>query len=49
MVNFEGTYKRTKEEQYEAFLSKLGLSFLLRKAATISTPTMEIKETEPGI
>ncbi len=48
MVSFAGTYKRTKEEKYEEFLNKLGLNFLLRKAATVSTPVMEITETSPG-
>ncbi len=48
MVKFAGTYKRTKEEGYEDFLNALGLSFLLRKAATVSTPVMEITETSPG-
>ncbi len=48
MVQFAGTYKRTKEEHYEDFLNALGLNFFLRKAATISTPVMEITETSPG-
>ena len=48
MAKFAGTYKRTREERYEDFLNKLGLNFLLRKAATVSTPVMEISETSPG-
>lgn len=48
MVKFAGKYKRTKEEKYDEFLQKLGLNFLMRKAATASTPHMEITETSPG-
>ena len=48
MVKFAGKYLRTKEEKYDAFLSKLGLNYLMRKGATVSTPTMEITETSPG-
>ncbi len=48
MVKFVGTYKRTKEERYDDFLNKLGLNIIMRKAATATTPTMEITETEPG-
>ena len=45
MVVMTGTYIRTEAENYEDFLSMLGVSFLLRKAAawTMWTiPTMEI-------
>ena len=35
---------RTKEEKYNDFLVKLGLGMLMRKAATVSTPTMEISK-----
>jgi len=45
MVQMEGKYKRTKEEKYEDFLSKLGIGFMLRKAATSSTPTMDISKS----
>merc|ERR1712072_90345 len=45
MVQMTGTYLRTKEEKYNEFLSKLGLGMLMRKAATSSTPTMEITES----
>ena len=48
MANMTGTYIRTKEENYEDFLSMLGVSFVLRKAATWSMwtiPTMEITKT----
>lgn len=42
MVVMTGKYVRTKDEKYEEFLSKLGVGVILRKAATVSTPTMEI-------
>ena len=45
MVQMTGTYTRTEEKDYDKFLSKLGVNFMLRKAATISTPTMEITES----
>ena len=45
MVQMTGTYTRTEEKDYDKFLSKLGVNFMLRKAATISTPNMEITET----
>jgi hypothetical protein len=48
MVKCEGKYKRTHEEGYEKFLAKVGLNMLMRKAATASTPTMEITQTSPG-
>ena len=48
MVQFAGKYKRVKEENYDAFLSKVGVSFVLRKAATASTPSMEITDLGGG-
>ena len=45
MVQVTGKYTRTKEAKYKDFLSKLGVGFLTRQAATASTPTMEITET----
>ena len=42
MVQITGKYKRTSEKRYEDFLSKLGLNFMIRKAAMSSIPTMEI-------
>merc|ERR1712012_897277 len=45
MVEFTGNFVRTKEEKYEDFLTKLGVGYLMRKAATVSTPTMEITES----
>ena len=35
---------RTKEENYNDFLVKLGVGFIMRKAATSGTPTMEISK-----
>ena len=40
-----GTFTRTEEKDYDKFLGKLGINFMLRKAATISTPSMEITES----
>merc|ERR1711935_519085 len=45
MVQLTGKYKRTSEARYEDFLSKLGVGYLLRKAAMVSTPTMDITNT----
>ena len=45
MVQITGKYKRTSEKRYEDFLSKLGLNFMIRKAALSSIPTMEITKT----
>ena len=46
MVQITGKYKRTSEKRYEDFLSKLGLNFMIRKAAMSSIPTMEITKSE---
>merc|ERR1712226_1612018 len=45
MVQMTGSYTRTEEKDYDKFLGKLGINFMLRKAATISTPSMEITES----
>ena len=37
-----GIYKRTSMDNYEDVLKVLGVNMLLRKAATVSTPTMEV-------
>merc|ERR1712126_687336 len=39
-----GKFERTSADQYDEFLKALDVSFLLRKAATVSTPVMEISE-----
>merc|ERR1712110_235081 len=48
MVQIAGTYKRTKCENWEQFLDKIGTSFMIKKAATISTPTQEVKDLGGG-
>ena len=40
----KGKYERVSEEQCDDFLKALGVSFMLRKAATVSTPVMEVSE-----
>merc|ERR1711926_42248 len=42
MDSFKGKFERTSAEKYEEFLKALDVNFMLRKAATISTPVMEI-------
>merc|ERR1712198_592882 len=46
MVQFTGKYTRVSAENYDEFLKVLNVGFLLRKAATASTPVMEISETD---
>merc|ERR1712198_361082 len=46
MVQFTGKYTRVSEENYNEFLKALGVNFVLRKAATSSTPVMEISESD---
>merc|ERR1711915_818233 len=46
MVNFTGKFTRVSAENYDEFLKALNVGFLLRKAATASTPVMEITETD---
>ena len=48
MDSFKGKYERFSAEKYEDFLKELGVGFLLRKAATVSTPVMEVSE-EGGV
>jgi len=45
MVQMEGTFLRTEEKDYDKFLAAVGVGFLLRKAATASTPTMTISKS----
>jgi len=40
----KGKWERVAAEKYEEFLKALDVNFLLRKAATVSTPVMEITE-----
>ena len=44
----KGKYQRVSAEKYDEFLNALGVNFLLRKAATASTPSMEVTE-EGGV
>jgi len=39
-----GKFERTSADKYDELLTALGVNFLLRKAATASTPVMEVKE-----
>ena len=39
-----GTYLRIQEENYDVFLSKLGVSFILARAVTRVAPTMVITQ-----
>eukprot|EP00088_Acartia_fossae_P068013 TRINITY_DN8548_c0_g2_i1.p1 TRINITY_DN8548_c0_g2~~TRINITY_DN8548_c0_g2_i1.p1 ORF type:complete len:138 (+),score=52.49 TRINITY_DN8548_c0_g2_i1:103-516(+) len=48
MDSFKGKYERTSAENYEDLLKALDVNFLLRKAATVSTPVMEVSE-EGGV
>merc|ERR1712105_108793 len=48
MDAFKGKYERTSAENYEELLKILDVNFLLRKAATVSTPEMEVSE-EGGV
>ena len=43
-MTIEGTYERVKVENYEEFLKALDVNFLLRKAATASTPVMIVSD-----
>ena len=42
----KGTYQRVSEENSDEFLKALNINFILRKAATISTPQMEVTEND---
>nr|ACO14723.1 Cellular retinoic acid-binding protein 2 [Caligus clemensi] len=45
MVSFEGVYKRAKNENYDAFLAKIGLNFLIRKAACLASATLTVSKS----
>ena len=45
MEVFKGKYERTSAENYEEFLKAMDVGYLLRKAATVSTPTLEVTES----
>ena len=42
MESFVGKYERVSAEKYDDFLKALDVNMLLRKAATVSTPVMEV-------
>ncbi len=44
-MSFVGKYERVKAENYEQFLQALGVNILMRKAATVSTPVMEVSRS----
>jgi hypothetical protein len=44
MDSFVGKYERTSAEKYDEFLKALDVNFLLRKAATVSSPVMEVSK-----
>ena len=46
MEAFKGKYTRTSAEKYEEFLKEMNVGYLLRKAATVSTPTLEVSESQ---
>merc|ERR1711951_204635 len=46
MVQFTGKFTRVSSENYDEFLKALNVGYLLRKAATASTPVMEITESD---
>merc|ERR1712193_317608 len=48
MEAFKGKYERTSADKYEEMLKELDVNFLLRKAATVSTPVVEVTE-EGGV
>merc|ERR1711915_169720 len=48
MEAFKGKFERTSADKYEDLLKELDVHFLLRKAATASTPVVEISE-EGGV
>nr|ACO12929.1 Fatty acid-binding protein, heart [Lepeophtheirus salmonis] len=45
MVSIEGVYKRTKSDNYDAFLAEIGLNFLIRKAACMASSTLTISKS----
>eukprot|EP00092_Neocalanus_flemingeri_P021747 GFUD01023590.1.p1 GENE.GFUD01023590.1~~GFUD01023590.1.p1 ORF type:complete len:154 (-),score=40.58 GFUD01023590.1:79-495(-) len=45
MDAYKGKFERISSEGYEEFLKALDVSYILRKAAMVSTPVMEFSET----
>merc|ERR1712038_1610603 len=48
MTAIEGTYERVSADNYDEFLKALDVNFLLRKAATASSPVMTVTQ-EDGV
>jgi len=46
MVEYKGTYDRTGAENYDEFLKALDVNFVLRKAATASSPVFTVTEED---
>ena len=44
-----GKYDRVSVEKYDEFLSELGVNFMLRKAATASSPVFEVSKKEADL
>ena len=44
-----GKYDRVSAEKYDEFLAELGVNFMLRKAATASSPVFEVSKKEAGL
>ncbi|ROT75222.1 fatty acid-binding protein [Penaeus vannamei] len=43
MAQFEGKYKHDRDENFEAFLEKIGTNFVMRKMASKAKPSIEVK------
>jgi hypothetical protein len=42
-MSFAGKYEKVSAENYEEFLTALGVNAVMRKAATCSSPIMEVR------
>lgn len=49
MVEFKGKYQCVSAKNWEAVLEVLGVNMVLRKAATVSKPVMEVSEGADGV
>ncbi|KAG7167143.1 Fatty acid-binding protein-like 1 [Homarus americanus] len=43
MVEFNGTYKHDKDENFQEVLAKIGIGFMLRKVMMLAKPSVEVK------
>lgn len=48
MAELEGKYVLESSENFDDFLKAIGVGFLMRKAAGVQSPTVEIKVGEDG-